>query len=381
MMDGLKEGVKGAIAECRRAGISTVMITGDHAATAYAIAKQAGITEDKSLVYTGEELDGMTKPERATAIKRGAVFARVSPRHKNLIVKIKKSDGQVVAMTGDGVNDAPSIKSADIGIAMGICGTDVTKNVADMVIADDNFTTIVAAVREGRRISANVRKTIQFFLSTNLAEVFCILIASILFYKWNFLTSTQLLWLNLITDTFPVLALGVEKGERDVMDHPPKEATKALFSKASWFIIASSGVYISAVTLALFVVAVGVWGNAVATTMTFLCLSFMELFQAFNIRTEKMPNIGRDALSNKALIFTVVLGVAVNVVLLISPLASAFSLVKLNIVQWGVVSLSALSILLFGELYKFVLRRAGKGAKSFNKQKRVKTEAGCQKIA
>jgi Ca2+-transporting ATPase len=369
MMDGLKEGVKGAIAECGRAGIATVMITGDHATTAFAIAKQAGITDDMSLVYTGEQLDNMTKPERTLAIKRGVVFARVSPRHKNLIVKIKKSDGQVVAMTGDGVNDAPSIKSADIGIAMGICGTDVTKSVADMVIADDNFTTIVAAVREGRRISANVRKTIQFFLSTNLAEVFCILLASILFYKWNFLTSTQLLWLNLITDTFPVLALGVEKGEWDVMAHPPKEATKALFSKTSWFIIASSGVYISAVTLTIFVVGLNLWGNAVATTMTFLCLSFMELLQAFNIRTEKMPNIGKDALANKALIFTVVVGVAVNVALLMSPLGGAFALVKLNAVQWVVVSASALSILLFGELYKFVLRRVERCAKGFNKQK------------
>jgi Ca2+-transporting ATPase len=367
MIDGLKEGVKTAVAECKRAGITTVMITGDHARTAYAIAKQAGIVDNNSNIYTGEQLDNMTKAQRVQAIRNGVVFARVTPKHKNLIVKVKKNNGEVVAMTGDGVNDAPSIKSADIGIAMGICGTDVTKGAADMVIADDNFTTIVSAVREGRRISSNVIKTIQFFLSTNLAEVFCILIASIAFFRYDFLYSTQLLWINLITDSFPVLALGVEKGDIDVMSHPPQRAQKALYSKSSCFIIAISGLYISAATMFIYALSLSLWGNAVATTTTFLTISFLELFQAFNIRTEKTSNFGKHAFSNKVLLSTVLVGVAVNVVLIFSPLCSAFSLVRLNALQWLAVTLASLSVLPFGELYKLMLRRNRNATKGFNK--------------
>jgi Ca2+-transporting ATPase len=363
MIDGLKEGVKSAVAECKRAGITTVMITGDHARTAYAIARQAGIVSDMSRVFTGEQLDSMNKAEKTKAIASGLVFARVTPRHKNLIVKIKKKCGEVVAMTGDGVNDAPPIKSADIGIAMGICGTDVTKGAADMVIADDNFTTIVTAVREGRRISANVKKTIQFFLSTNLAEVFCLLIAATLFFKYDFLYSTQLLWINLITDSFPVIALGVEMGESNVMSHPPQRAEKALFSKSSIFIIAVSGLYITGVTIFVYIFSLFVWGNSVATTITFLTISFLELFQAFNIRTERTSNFAKGAFSNKVLIVTVVLGIAVNVALLLSPLAELFSLVKLNGWQWLLAAVASLSVLPFGELYKFVLRHAHKRKK------------------
>ena len=226
MSDGLKEGVTQAVAECRQAGITTVMITGDSPDTAFAIALKAGIAKSRDEVVTGDELDAMTKPQLKEAVKRAKVFARVSPRHKNVIVKLKKASGEVVAMTGDGVNDAPSVKSADVGIAMGRSGTDVTKSVADMVIADDNFTTIVTAVREGRRISSNIRKTIQFFLSTNLAEVFAILIATIFFFRYDFLPSTLLLWINLITDSFPVLALGAEGEDFGSMQSPPVRAER-----------------------------------------------------------------------------------------------------------------------------------------------------------
>ncbi len=361
LADGLKSGVREAVEECRRAGITTVMITGDHARTALAVAKQAGICSDPALVYSGDQLDGMSKRDRAAAIRRGRVFARVTPAHKNLIVKIKKSGGEVVAMTGDGVNDAPSIKSADIGVAMGVSGTDVTKSVADMVIADDCFTTIVAAVREGRRISANIKKTINFYLSTNLAEVLAILIATLAFVGSDFLLSTQLLWINLITDSFPVLALGVEKGDSDAMSRPPERAEKAILSRSSLLSIVCSAVYICGITLGVFAFALFNYGNSTATTMAFLTVSFAELFHAFNVRRERLSAFGSGALSNKVLLVTVAAGVVANVVLCLSPLASAFGIAGLTPAQWAAVFILSLSVVAFGELYKFaarVVRRA-----------------------
>lgn len=356
LADGLKAGVIRAVEECARAGVATVMITGDHARTAFAIAKQAGICRDERLVFSGEQLDAMPKKQRAEAIRKGRVFARVTPAHKNLIVKIKKSAGEVVAMTGDGVNDAPPIKSADIGVAMGVSGTDVTKSVADMVIADDNFTTIVSAVKEGRRISSNVKKTLSFFLSTNLAEVIAILVATIAFTGCDFLLSTQLLWINLITDSFPVLALGVEKGDPDAMLRPPERAEKAILNAKTLAFILCSGAYISGVTVGLYAFALANYGNAVATTLTFLCVSFCELFHAFNVRAERRSAFGKGALSNKVLLATVFFGVVVNVALCFSPLAQAFGIVKLTPAQWGLVLGGSLSVIPFCEFYKFICR-------------------------
>lgn len=355
MTDGLKEGAGAAVEECRGAGVSTVMITGDHVRTALSIAKKLNIATDKSEVMTGDELDALEGEALDNAIARCKVFARVSPKHKNIIVNSLKSRGQVVAMTGDGINDAPSIKSADIGIAMGISGTDVTKSASDMVISDDNFTTIVAAVKEGRRISTNIKKTIQFFLSTNLAEVLAILIASLFLFKFDFLLSTQLLWLNLITDSFPVLALGMEKADDDVMSRPPERAEKSLFSKTSLLSILVYGLFMTAVTIAVFAIALNIWGNEAATTMTFMTISFLELFQSFNIRSERQSAF-KHFFSNKILLITVAVGVILNVLLCVSPLSVAFGLVKLNAVQWVTVFAVALSILPFGEIFKLVLR-------------------------
>lgn len=355
MADGLKEGAGAAVEECRGAGVSTVMITGDHVRTALSIAKKLNIATDKSEVMTGDELDALEDEALDNAIARCKVFARVSPKHKNIIVNSLKSRGQVVAMTGDGINDAPSIKSADIGIAMGISGTDVTKSASDMVISDDNFTTIVAAVKEGRRISTNIKKTIQFFLSTNLAEVLAILIASLFLFKFDFLLSTQLLWLNLITDSFPVLALGMEKADDDVMSRPPERAEKSLFSKTSLLSILVYGLFMTAVTIGVFTVALNIWGNEAATTMTFMTISFLELFQSFNIRSERQSAF-RHFFSNKILLITVAVGVILNVLLCVSPLSVAFGLVKLNAVQWVTVFAVALSILPFGEIFKLFLR-------------------------
>lgn len=354
MYDGLKSGVKQAVADCRTAGITTVMITGDHVRTALSIAKKLGIAQSVDEVVAGDELDTLKGRERDEKIASSRVFARVSPKHKNMIVKCFKKRGKVVAMTGDGINDAPGIKSADIGIAMGIYGTEVTKSASDMVITDDNFATIVLAVREGRRISSNIKKTIQFFISTNLAEVLAIFIASIFFFKYDFLLSTQLLWLNLITDSFPVLALGTEREDADIMHRPPERAEKALFSKTSVAGIAVGGIYVTAVTIGIYALSLALWGNAVATTMTFLTISFLELFHAFNIRSERGSAL-RGLFSNKILLITVAAGILINVLLCATPLSVAFSLTPLTALQWLTVFAAAISIIPAFEIYKLIL--------------------------
>ncbi len=355
LSDPLKEGVKEAVAVCEGAGVRTVMITGDHALTALAIGNQLGIAQTMEQVVTGEQLDALGKKERIAAVCGGRVFARVTPKHKNLIVKILQGQGNVVAMTGDGVNDAPSIKSADIGIAMGLSGTDVTKNASDMVIADDNFATIAGAVREGRRIAANIKKTIQFFLATNLAEVLAILIATLCFFRYDFMSSTQLLWLNLITDSFPVLALGRESQDFGVMNRPPQRTEKALFSKSSVISMLFFGFYITAVCVGLYATALQVWGNGVATTVTFLTISFCELFHAFNVRSERQSAF-KGFLSNKTLLITVALGVLLNVLLCVTPLSGVFGLSALNLLQWIIVFACSLSVIAVGEGYKAVVR-------------------------
>ena len=355
MLDDLKEGVPQAVEQCKQAGVTTVMITGDSAETALAIARRAGIASSAAEVFTGEQLDAMTKPQLKEAIGKGKVFARVSPKHKNIIVKLKRANGEVVAMTGDGVNDAPPVKSADIGIVMGKSGTEVTKSVADMVIADDNFTTIVGSVREGRRISSNIKKTIQFFLSTNLAEVLAIMLVTFIFVGCDFLPSTQLLWINLITDSFPVLALGVEKGLGDDMKHPPEKVERALFSKSSVAFIFVSSLYITGVTVLSYALTLKFYGNAAATTVAFLTLSLSELFHAFNVRSGRRSAIA-GVLSNKVLLVTVALGIAVNLALCFSPLASAFGIARLNAKLWGAVVGGSLSVIAFGEIYKLILK-------------------------
>ena len=364
MTDPLKEGVPQAVAECVRAGITTVMITGDHKKTALAIAQKAGIAKGEEQVISGEELEGLTPAEWRKTVERCTVFARVTPRHKNAIVQYLKEGGNVVAMTGDGVNDAPSIKTADIGIAMGRSGTDVTKNASDMVITDDNFTTIVAAVREGRRIFSNIKKTICFFLATNLAEVLAVLFAALVFFNFDFLRSTQLLWINLITDSFPVLALGCERADDYAMQRSPERAEKALFSRGTLASVLFFGLYMTAATLGVFVAGLILWGNAVASTMTFLTISFLELFHAFNTRSERASAL-KGLFTNKILLITVLAGIAVNVLLCtVSPLAAMFGLAALTPLQWGIVAALSLSVVLVGEVYKAALRYCDRRKKS-----------------
>ena len=356
MIDPPKAGAKDAVAECVQAGITPVMITGDHKDTAYAIASRLGIANNEREVITGAELDALTPTERDARVSECRVFARVSPSHKSLIVEQFQKSGNVVAMTGDGINDAPGIRKADIGIAMGLSGTDVTKSAADMVIADDDFSTIVKAVEEGRRVFSNIKHTIQFFLATNLAEVLSILIVTLALYRYDFLTSTQLLWINLITDSLPVLSLGAERAERDAMLRPPRRAGD-LFAADSMIPVLFYGLMQAALCIGVFVWGVGRYGNAVAVTMTFFVLSFLELFHSFNIRSEYGSAFGKGFFENKMLFLTVFIGVAVNVVLCVVPaFCTAFGIVPLTAAQWAVVFGTSLSIVPVAEIFKAIRR-------------------------
>ncbi len=355
MIDPPKKGVKEAVRACKRAGITPVMITGDHRATALAIARRLGIAEGERQLLTGAQLDGMSEEEQARRIPACRVFARVTPRHKRAIVERFQREGNVVAMTGDGINDAPGIRKADIGIAMG-SGTDVTKSAADMVIADDNFSTIVTAVEEGRHVFSNIKKTILFFLATNLAEVLSILFVTLALWRLDFLTSTQLLWINLITDSLPVLSLGAERAERDGMLRPPTRAAE-LFSRASMGGVLFYGLAQTVLCVGVFVFCAGAYGNAAAVSVTFFTLSFLELFHSFNIRSERVSAFGKGFFSNKMLFVTVFIGVAVNVLLCVfPPVRAAFGIVLLSPVQWAIVFGASLAILPLAEGYKAVCR-------------------------
>lgn len=291
MIDPVRPEVKAAIEECRGAGIKPIMITGDHKDTAVAIALELGIIKDKSEAITGAELDDISDEDFKEKVTQYSVYARVQPEHKVRIVNAWKSRGMITAMTGDGVNDAPSIKSADIGVGMGITGTDVTKNVADMVLADDNFATIVSAVEEGRRIYDNIRKSIQFLLSSNLSEVMAIFTANLL--GFTILKPVHLLWINLVTDCFPALALSMEKGEKDLMKRPPRKSSDGIFAGGVGFDVVYQGLFVTLLTLAAYFIGhfmeAGRWElteSADGMTMAFLTMSMCEIFHSFNMRSQ-----------------------------------------------------------------------------------------------
>lgn len=291
MIDPVRPEVKAAIEECRGAGIRPIMITGDHKDTAVAIALELGIIKDKSEAITGAELDDISDEDFKEKVTQYSVYARVQPEHKVRIVNAWKSRGMITAMTGDGVNDAPSIKSADIGVGMGITGTDVTKNVADMVLADDNFATIVSAVEEGRRIYDNIRKSIQFLLSSNLSEVMAIFTANLL--GFTILKPVHLLWINLVTDCFPALALSMEKGEKDLMKRPPRKSSDGIFAGDVGFDVVYQGLFVTLLTLAAYFIGhfmeAGRWElteSADGMTMAFLTMSMCEIFHSFNMRSQ-----------------------------------------------------------------------------------------------
>lgn len=351
MIDPPREGVKEAVKTCRKAGIKTVMITGDHLQTAKAIAKELGILRKGDLAINGETLEKMSQQELERDIMRYSVFARVSPEHKVRIVKAFQSTGAVVAMTGDGVNDAPALKNADIGIAMGKGGTDVAKNASDMVLTDDNFVTIVEAVKQGRNIYDNIKKAVHFLLATNIGEIVAIFVGLLLGIK-SPLLAIQLLWVNLVTDSLPAIALGLEKAESNIMNRLPRNPRKRLFADGLWGKITTEGLMIGMLTLVAFSIGNNLYSIEVGRTMAFLSLGILELVHSFNIKGEE--SIFKTGLfENRYLVGAFVLGTLLQVVVVvISPLAQIFDVVPLNSVQWLMTAIISILPVVIVELQK-----------------------------
>lgn len=371
MIDPERPEVAPAIKEAHDAGIRTVMITGDHIDTAVAIAKNLGIVEGREQAITGAELDKMSDEELDAAVEKYGVYARVQPEHKTRIVEAWKSKGKIVAMTGDGVNDAPSIKRADIGVGMGITGTDVTKNVADMVLADDNFATIIGAVEEGRRIYDNIRKVIQFLLSANLAEVFSVFIATII--GFTIFQPVQLLWVNLVTDCFPALALGMEEAEGNVMQRKPRNASDGVFAGHMGLDCVIQGLIITVLVLASFFAGIYLFTGTIdfaalaagmvsdvdekGVMMAFITLNMVEIFHCFNMRSRRL-SLFQMPKQNKWLWGAAVLALILTLIVVeVDPLAMMFFGVHQLEFEGMMVALGiAFLIIPLIEVYKAIMR-------------------------
>ncbi|MBD5131671.1 MAG: calcium-translocating P-type ATPase, PMCA-type [Clostridiales bacterium] len=362
MIDPPREEVKDAVRLCKSAGIEVVMITGDNPNTAFAIASALGIASDTRQTITGAEIQKLTDEQLIGKVKKLRVYARVSPEHKVRIVKAWQANGMIVAMTGDGVNDAPSIKSADIGVGMGITGTEVTKDAADMVLSDDNFATIVTAVKEGRTIFGNMQKTIQYLLAANLSEVLSLFFATIIFafYKqpYVFLLPIQLLWVNLVTDSLPALALGMEPPESDVMAYPPRPASDSLFSGKVGVNIIYQGIFQTIIVLGVFLGCTFTgWGHEVGTTMAFLSLCLTQLFHSFNAKSITGSIFNKNFFKNKLMFLSFLVGAALTVGLALLPAThKIFALQWLNGMQWLTVILCSAAIIPAVEIVKLFMR-------------------------
>ncbi|HDR8070884.1 cation-translocating P-type ATPase [Bacillus cereus] len=370
MIDPPRTEVKDSIKECKKAGIRTVMITGDHKDTAFAIAKELGIAEEISEIMIGTELDNISDTELASKINHLNVFARVSPEHKVKIVKALRAKGNIVSMTGDGVNDAPSLKQADVGVAMGITGTDVAKGAADVVLTDDNFSSIVKAVEEGRNIYRNIKKSILFLLSCNFGEIIALFLAILLGWATP-LRPIHILWVNLITDTLPALSLGVDPEDPDVMKEKPRHAKESLFSGSVPFLI-FNGVIIGLLTLIAFIAGAKFYTGDTnlfplfperidddallhAQTMAFVVLSFSQLVHSFNLRSITKSIFSIGIFTNKYLVFSLLIGVLMQVCIIsIPPLANIFGVHALTMRDWGFVLLLSIIPLVVNEIIKLV---------------------------
>ncbi len=370
MIDPCRPEVYSAIKECNQAGIRPVMITGDHIDTAAAIGKDLGIITDSSQAMVGADIEGMNEAQLKEAVMKYSVFARVQPEHKVRIVKAFRSMGYVTAMTGDGVNDAPSIKAADIGIGMGITGTDVTKGVADMVLADDNFATIVNAVEEGRKIYDNVRKVLQFQLSTNMAEVLVVFAASVM--GVDILTAAHLLWINMVTDSAPGLALGMEKAENDVMKRQPRPADDSVFSQGAGADMIWQGIYMAAVVVASYflgeymqngsvsLAALQTVGSPDGMTMAFLTMNFAEIFHAMSMRSQRGSILTLKTF-NWWLVGSFLLAVGLTfVVIYIPAISSLFEFTSINAAEFFTAMALAFSVMPVIEIVKLFIRLAEK---------------------
>ena len=367
MIDPVRPEVKAAIEECRSAGIRAVMITGDHKDTAVAIARELGIITDASQAITGAELNDIPDDQICEAVKKYGVYARVQPEHKTRIVNAWKANDAITAMTGDGVNDAPSIKSADIGVGMGITGTDVTKNVADMVLADDNFATIVAAVGEGRRIYDNIRKAIQFLLASNMSEVLGVFCSTLM--GFTLLNPVHLLFINLVTDCFPALALGMEKAEPDTMNRPPRDSREGIFAGGLFFDIAYQGILVTAITIASYII-----GHCIEVghfempqgvspdgmTMAFLTMSMCEIFHSFNLRSQRKSVFSLKG--QNMVLWAAMLGSLLLTTLLLEVpfLANAFGFEMISWTEYAIAIGLAFLVIPVVEFVKFIQRRIAK---------------------
>ena len=351
MIDPPRKGVKEAVLACRRAGIKTVMITGDHITTAKAIAKDLEILRGRELAITGQELDKISDSKLEKEIMNYSVFARVTPEHKVRIVKAFQKTGAVVAMTGDGVNDVPALKKSDIGIAMGRKGTDVAKNAADMILNDDNFVTIVDAVKQGRNIFDNIKKAIHFLIATNIGEIVTIFVGLLLGVK-SPLLAVQLLWVNLVTDSLPAIALGLEPPEKDIMNRPPRDSRKSIFADGLMGKIVVEGFMIGMFTILAFFIGNRYYGIEVARTMAFISLGMLELIHSFNVKSEE--SIFKVGLfENKYLVGAFLLGTVLQLGIVFVPtLAEIFKLTQLNTTQWLITIAISIAPIIIVELQK-----------------------------
>ncbi len=367
MIDPPREGVKEAVETCRKAGIKTVMITGDHIATAKAIAKELGILKGTDSAITGEELDKIPDEKFEKEVMNYSVFARVSPEHKVKIVKAFQANGKVVAMTGDGINDAPALKMADIGVAMGKGGTDVAKNAADMILADDNFVTIVEAVKTGRHIFDNIKKAIHFLLATNVGEIVVIFIGLLLGME-SPLLAIHLLWINLVTDSLPAIALGLEPPQADIMSRKPENPKKSLFADGLWEKIFLEGCMIGMLTLLAFTIGNKLYSLEIGRTMAFISLSMLELIHSFNIKSDESI-LKTRIFENPYLIGSFILGAIMQIgVASIGPIAVLFDCIPLNGAQWLIVTAISICPIIIMELQKKVNEvRFGKRIYTFPK--------------
>ena len=366
MIDPPRMEVKQAVAECYAAGIRPVMITGDHKLTAVAIAKELDIFRDGDMAITGEDLDAMDQPTLEQNVERYAVYARVSPEHKMRIVQAWQSKGRVVAMTGDGVNDAPALKVADIGCAMGITGTDVAKGAADMILTDDNFATIVHAVEQGRGIYANIKKSIQYLLSCNIGEIITIFVATALNFHQMPLVPIQLLWLNLVTDSLPALALGMEPVEAGIMKQKPRDPKASIFANGFAVSMVFYGVLVGVITLLAYALGEYVMSDpavadGTANTMAFATLVFCELTRAFAVRSERLSIFQIGLFSNKTMNKAFLVGLILQLaVLLVPALQGVFSITNLTPAEWVVVVCLGLVPLVLSEITKAISRATHK---------------------
>lgn len=363
MIDPPRLEVKDSIAICKKSGIRTIMITGDHKNTAFAIAKELGIAEDLKECISGPEIERLSEEDLNAQIDKYKVFARVSPEHKVKIVKAFKSKGNTVSMTGDGVNDAPSLKAADIGVAMGITGTDVAKGAADIILTDDNFSTIVAAIEEGRNIYNNIKKSIIFLLSCNLGEIIALFVAILLAWETP-LKPIHILWVNLITDTLPALSLGVDPGDKNVMDNPPRNPKESLFSGGTPIFLILNGILIGSLTLFAFKYGEAKYDTLQhAQTMSFVVLSVSQLFHSLNMRHPEKSIFQVGLFTNKYLILSIVFGIFLQDVIITVPfLANVFDVFDLTMNDWLFVGSLSIIPLVLNEIAKIFIRMKKKSA-------------------